>query len=212
MEILSIQVGVPSEYGDDAATDPQDRRWFTGFYKTPITGPVEVQALGLVGDGQADPRFHGGPDKAVLAYSADHYPAWRDELGIPEMTSGAFGENLTITGLTEHNVCIGDVYQVGEVIFQVTQPRQPCWKLARRWKWPELPKIVIRTNRCGWYFRVLQPGIITAPTPIILTERPAAEWTIVRANSVMYAKERSLERAVLADLPWLSDEWRRDLQ
>jgi len=153
--LCSIQVAVPRSYGREDAADEHDQPWTTGFYKTPVEGSVFVATMNLAGDGQADLKNHGGADKAVLAYSADHYPQWRDELRIPEMPHGAFGENLTISGLSEKSVCIGDIFRIGKVTFQVSQPRQPCWKLARRWRMHELVRFVVHNGRSGWYLRVL---------------------------------------------------------
>src|ERR1700746_2504362 len=136
--LYSIQLGTPKNYGLENAIDPHDLPWTTGFFKTPVEGPVFAGSTNLSGDGQADLKNHGGIDKAVLAYSADHYPKWRDELWIPDMPCGAFGENLTIAGWGEESVCIGDIFRIGPVIFEVSQPRQPCWKLARRWRRHEL--------------------------------------------------------------------------
>ena len=112
--LLSIHVGRPAEQGTERAADPLDRPWTSGFFKTPVAGPVFLGTTNLDGDGQADLVNHGGPDKAVCAYSADHYDAWRRELGLTEMPFGAYGENFTIGGLDEAGVCIGDVWRVGE--------------------------------------------------------------------------------------------------
>ena len=211
-QLLSIQVGTPTEYGSDAATDPLDQRWLTSFFKQPVTGPVRVLPDRIEGNEQADCRFHGDADKALLAYSADHYPLWQDELTIPEMPGGGFGENLTITGQTEKEVCIGDRYTIGNVILEVTQPRQPCWKLARRWRLPDLPKRVIRHSRTGWYLRVIQPGIIAPGQEVVLLSRPHDDWTIARANQVFYTKGGPTEeRRQLAMLPELADAWREEL-
>ncbi len=211
-KLLSIQVGTPTEYGSDAATDPHDQRWLTSFFKQPVTGPIRVLSDRIEGNEQADLRFHGDADKALLAYSADHYPLWQDELTLPEMTGGGFGENLTITGQTEQTVCIGDRYAVNDVILEVTQPRQPCWKLARRWRLPDLPKRVIRTSRTGWYLRAIQPGTIEAGQEVTLLSRPHPEWTITRANQVYYTKGGPPEeRRQLAMLPELADAWREEL-
>src|ERR1700685_2382089 len=139
----SIQVGLPKNYGLEHASDPHDKPWTTGFFKAPVDGPVFVGRTNLEGDAQADLINHGGVDKAVLAYSADHYPKWRRELELPDMPSGAFGENLTIAGLSEESVCIGDTLRIGAVSFEVSQPRQPCWKLARRWRMHQLTGFVV---------------------------------------------------------------------
>lgn len=116
----SIQVSLPRQYGQEEVADPMDRPWTTGFFKEPVAGAVRLRATNLEGDGQADLDHLGGPDKAVLAYSAEHYPDWRQSLGKPSLPFGAFGENLTVSGLAEAGVCIGDTWQVGdEVVLQV---------------------------------------------------------------------------------------------
>src|SRR5229473_2696269 len=184
--LYSTQLGTPKNYGHEGAVDPHDLPWTTGFFKAPVEGPVFAGTTNLVGDGQADLVNHGGIDKAVLAYSADHYPKWRDELRLPDMPQGAFGENLTIAGLQEESVFIGDVFRIGKVIFEVSQPRQPCWKLARRWRMHELTGTVVRNGRSGWYLRVLEEGWIEAKTPVELIERPNPEWSIAHANQILH--------------------------
>ena len=209
--ILSVQVSPPKEFGG-AGSDPMERPWRTGFFKQPVTGLVHVGRTNLSGDGQADLVNHGGVDKAVCVYSADHYPAWREELERDDFPYGAFGENLTIGGLTENEVCIGDVFAVGQVRFQISQPRVPCWKLARRWRIKDLPARVLRTGRTGWYFRVLAEGNIQAGDTIERIERSTPEWTVTRANEVMHEQKHDREAAAaLAALPTLSQSWRETL-
>jgi len=211
-QLLSIQVATPSEFGNDGAADPMDQRWLTSFYKQRVTGPVRVLSDRIEGNEQADLRFHGGADKALLAYSAEHYPLWQAELHLPEMTGGGFGENLTIAGQTEQTVCLGDRYAINDVILEVSQPRQPCWKLARRWRVSDLPKRVIRTSRSGWYFRVIQPGEIEAGQTVTLLTRPHPTWPLTRVSQVFYTKGgHTAERQELADVPELADAWREEL-
>ncbi len=211
--LISIQVAMPQEYGFEDAIDPHDRPWKTGFFKTPIKGPVFVGAINLAGDGQADLINHGGVDKAVLAYSAEHYPKWRSELRMPDMPYGAFGENLTISGMQEGTVCIGDIFRIGTVTFEVSQPRQPCWKLARRWRMHELTGIVVRNGRSGWYLRVLEEGWIDANMGIILIERRNPEWSIARANEILHHHQRDLPLTLaLAGVPGLAGAWVEELQ
>ena len=128
--LVSIQIGLPKSLGREDAIETHDKPWTTGFFKTPAAAPIFVGRTNLTGDGQADLKHHGGVDKAALAYSADHYPKSREFLSLLDMPHGAFGENLTIAGLCEQTVHIGDIFRIGPVVFEVSQPRQPCWKLA----------------------------------------------------------------------------------
>ncbi|HUA01675.1 MAG TPA: MOSC domain-containing protein [Candidatus Aquilonibacter sp.] len=209
----SIQVGTPKNYGSDEAADAHDKPWTTGFFKTRVAGPIYAGATNLRGDGQADLKHHGGVDKAVLAYSADHYPKWREELRIPQMPHGAFGENLTIVSLNEESVCVGDIFGVGPVTFEVSQPRQPCWKLARRWRMHELVRIVVQNGRTGWYLRVLEEGWIEPGMPVVLTERPNPNWTIARANRILHHEKTDLDLTLeLADVPRLANAWVEELR
>jgi MOSC domain-containing protein YiiM len=211
--LYSVQIGAPKSYGFEDAADTHDKPWTTGFFKAQIEGPVFVGTTNLAGDGQADLKNHGGIDKAVLAYSADHYPKWRDELRMPDMPFGAFGENLTIVGLSEESVYIGDIFRIGEVIFEVSQPRQPCWKLARRWRMHELTGLVVRNGRSGWYLRVLEQGWIEAPMPLALMERPNPAWSIARANEILHHRRTDLPLTLeLANVPRLADSWVEELR
>lgn len=210
--LCSIQMGTPRNYGSEGALDPHDQPWTTGFFKTPVEGPVFAGATNLVGDRQADLENHGGVDKAVLAYSADHYPAWREQLLMPDLGFGAFGENLSIAGLSEESVCIGDVFRIGDVVFEVSQPRQPCWKLARRWRMHELTALVVRNGRSGWYLRVLDEGWIEARMPVELMDRPNPEWSIARANQILHHRRTDLRLTLaLAGVPKLADSWVEEL-
>jgi MOSC domain-containing protein YiiM len=211
--LISVQVGLPWKYGSDQADDAHNKAWTSGIYKSGVQGPVHVGTTNIRGDGQADLKHHGGVDKAVLAYSADHYPEWRERLCLPDMPHGGFGENLTIAGSSEDAVCIGDVCRIGEVIFEVSQPRQPCWKLAQRWRMHELLGMVVRKGWAGWYLRVKKEGLIEAGMPVELIDRPNPEWTIARANQILHHCPGDLELAVaLAGVPRLADAWVRELR
>jgi MOSC domain-containing protein YiiM len=208
----SIQVALPGAYGDPGSNDPMKTQWVTGFYKKPIDGEVQVDRLGLRGDGVADTRNHGGLDKAILGYSAAHYSFWKSILGTTELNPGAFGENLTIVGQTEASVCIGDRYRIGSCELQISQPRQPCWKLGRRHENKMLPKWVTQTGFGGWYYRVLQTGSITAGETIHLLERRYPQWTVARANDVLYGRELdSTSMTELFMIPELSESWKSSL-
>lgn len=204
--ILSIQVGLPAEHGADTISN---KTWESGIFKFPVTGRVWLDELNLAGDGQQDLNNHGGPYRAVLGYGAVHYPVWRDELARADLPYGAFGENLTLSDLTEETVCLGDVYAVGETRLQVAQPRQPCWKLARRWGIKDLTARVEARGWGGWYHRVLQTGYIEAGDTYELLERPYPAYPISRLNALLRGREVNVEAfAELAGIAELSPGWR----
>jgi MOSC domain-containing protein YiiM len=218
--LISVQVGAPREHDNPAASAPNERAWTTGFYKSAVDGPVQVRRTKLVGDGQADLVHHGGADKAVCVYSLDHYGSWRDVFagaGVAfdpptGLAPGAFGENFSVSGWRETDVCVGDVWRIGDAVFQVSQPRQPCWKLARRWNIKTLAAQVIETGKTGWYLRVLEEGIVAAGMEIALVERLYPEWTVERANWVMHkAKEDCDASRNLSAVASLSASWRDEL-
>lgn len=210
-KLVSVQAGLPRACLGNRSGDTA-KPWTTGIIKSHVDGPVWLGLLNLQGDGQADLVHHGGTNKAVCAYSADHFPFWRRELGGVDVQGGAFGENFTISGLTERDVCIGDVWQVGEARLQVSQPRQPCWKLTRRWNIKDLALRVQQSGCTGWYFRVLKEGFVAGGSPMALVERMYPEWTIERANHVMHHDKAKLaEAARLAAVSLLSPNWRESL-
>lgn len=194
--LASVQVGTPRLHGPEVGLPrPLERRWLTAFFKEPIEGPVRLTRTHLEGDRVADRRGHGGPDMAVLAYAAEHYPLWRAELGIEEMGPGGFGENFTVTGQDELTVFIGDVFRVGGAVVQVSQPRGPCYKISYRWKRPDLLGRCEANGRHGWYLRVLEEGAVEAGDAIELLERPNPDWSVRRATDVYRARRRDRETA-----------------
>lgn len=208
-KIDSVQIGQPITEGDPYDEDPLKRRWTTAFYKHPIVGRVAVGTLGLAGDGVADRKHHGGADKAVLAYAAAHYLYWRRALDRADLPHGAFGENLTVQGIDETGVCLGDRWQIGDAILEVSQPRQPCWKISRRWQIKTLTKQVTQTGYTGWYLRVIRPAEIAAGDEILLTERPHAEWCVQRANDILFGRLADrIATMELMELPELADAWK----
>ena len=201
--LLSIQVGLPR------TIQSPDRSWTSGIFKTAVSGPIILGETNLFGDGQADLENHGGPDRAALAYAADHYEVWNAELGRNDLPFGWFGENLTISGLDERSVCIGDVYSIASARVQVSQPRQPCWKLARRTGLNDLPARVVETVRGGWYLRVLEPGTIESGASVVLLDRPQPDWPVARAFEIaLRHREDRAANLALSRLPELSTGWR----
>ncbi len=211
--IRSIQVGRPRSFGAADAEDPDHRPWISAIVKERVEGRRWVGRTNIEGDRQADLKHHGGPDKAVLAYAALHDPAWKRELPGVDLPAGAFGENLTVAGLTERDVAIGDVWTAGTVTFQVSQPRQPCWKLARRLGVPDMVVRVQDSLRTGWYFRVLDEGEIRAGVELVLESRPHPRWSVAEAARVMFRHRGASDAALeLAELPALSTSWKRTLR
>lgn len=211
MKLFSLQVGTPKKFGHEDATDLMDKEWTSGIFKEPIEGPVFAKQTGLVGDGQADLKNHGGPDKAINAYPREHFVYWKEQLGL-ECLPGAFGENFTTQGLLETDAFIGDVFKIGEIIVQVTQPRQPCWKLARKWRVKNLAALVQKTGYTGWYFRVLNEGKVVAPDEFELLERPHPEWSVAKANNIMHNMKTDWDASLqLGSCPALSKSWASSL-
>ena len=210
--IASIQLGSVITEGDPETRDALTRQWTTGFYKQCSRGPVEVQALGIVGDAVADTRNHGGLDKAILCYANSHYVDWKSEHPELNLSPGALGENLTINGADEARVCIGDRYRVGDCELEVSQPRQPCWKIARRWGVKTLTKEVAQTGRTGWYVRVIQEGTLDTGDTFELMDRPHGDWTVSRANDVLFGREVDRMAVIeLMNLEKLADAWKKDI-
>lgn len=207
--VVSVQVGLPTRYGREGAKHPMDRPWSSAIAKQPVGEPVWAGRYNLSGDAQADLEAHGGPEKAILAYSAEHYPAWREELGRPDFPHGAFGENLTISELTEEDVCIGDVFEIGEAHVQVSQPRVPCFKLAYRWRIKDLTARVERSRRPGWYLRVLGEGWIAPGDAVTRVENPYPQWTVRETIDVEARRREDPGRAAeLAECHLLNPAWR----
>ena len=170
----------------------------SGFVKTVVHGPVMVRPLGIDGDQQVDLRVHGGPDKAVYAYAVRHYPEWRVQF--PQhaglLVPGGLGENLSVDACDETQVCINDIVSVGSVTLQVTQPRQPCFKFALRFDDVAMPRAMIHNGFSGWYYRVLEPGMLAAGAEIRLVERLNPAWPIERVNrQIIQRRGTAMERA-----------------
>lgn len=174
MKILSIQVGRPR------TVVHQGREVRTAIFKEPVLLPVRLGRLGLDGDRQADPRVHGGPDKAVYAYDFGGYAHFREILG-RELPNGWLGENLTVEGMPESEVRLGDVYRAGESLLQVTTPRSPCFKLAMRMEMPRFPAMFLDSGRTSFYLRVLEEGVLAAGDGIELVSRDPASPTVLDA-------------------------------
>jgi MOSC domain-containing protein YiiM len=203
MKIVSVNVGTPRE------VRWKGRSVLTGIFKEPVEGAVKVRALNLDGDGQADLTVHGGRDKAVYAYGSEHYDYWRNDLPEMNLPFGMFGENLTTEGLFEDAVNIGDRLRIGSVLFEVTQPRMPCYKLGLRFGSDDIIKKFLQSERSGIYFAVLEEGEIKVGDAIELVSRDENQIT-VRDITRLYTTERGnlelLRRAIKVEA--LPESWR----
>ena len=205
MEIVSVNTGAPREIewrGDVVQTS---------IFKEPVVGPVAVRRLNLDGDEQSDLSVHGGPNKAVYAYHAEHYEFWRNELPEAELGWGSFGENLTIAGLPrEDGIFIGDRLRAGSVLFAVTQPRLPCFKLSARFGRADMVKRFLASGRTGFYFSVVEEGVLATGDEVEFVSRDPGRVSVADVTR-LYAHDRrdfeTMRRA--AALEALPEDWRR---
>jgi MOSC domain-containing protein YiiM len=183
----------------------------SGIDKAPVIGRVFVGREGLTDDAQGDRKHHGGPEKALHHYAYEHYAHWRDTIGLRDVLRkpGAFGENLTTTGLTEHDVAVGDTFRVGKALIQVSQGRQPCWKLNIRFDVADMALQVQRSGLTGWYYRVIEEGLIERGDELQIVDRPAPDWTVRRLWRALYVDTLNLEElSRLCELAYLPERWR----
>ena len=184
MRIISLNVGLPS------AQLYEGRKVITGGAKKSVPR-AELRFENFDGDRQADRVNHGGFEKAVCVYPFDHYPYWNRQLG-RELKPGAFSENLTVSGAIETEVCVGDVFRIGEAMVQVSQPRMPCTKLAGKNESKMLPKLIADTGYTGFYMRVLSEGLVTADDGLTLVRAHPERITIAEVNSIIYEKSNNV--------------------
>lgn len=203
MKLLSVNVSQPKEVSYNG------ERIKTGIFKEPVPGRTMMRRLNIDGDGQGDLSVHGGIHKAVYVYPVEHYDYWKRELGREDLTYGKFGENLTVEGLLEEAVHIGDVFQIGEASIEVSQPRVPCFKLGIKMGNPRIVKPFLESKRVGFYVRVLEEGEVGAGDTIERTKVGEGQMTvkeIVHLRHFDNANATAAEKA--ASLPALTPSWR----
>jgi MOSC domain-containing protein YiiM len=203
MKIISVNVGLPRE------VLWKGRTVTTGIFKEPVEGHIMVRKLNLDGDRQADLSVHGGPDKAVYAYPAEHYDYWRGELPDMNLPWGMFGENLTTEGLLEDKVNVGDRFQIGSAVLMVTQPRMPCYKLVLKFGRDDIVKRFLRSRRTGFYFSVIEEGKVGASDAIEFVSRDENKVTVADITRLYVGERNNLEmlhRAVHVNA--LPEGWR----
>lgn len=203
--IDAVLTGKARIFGDKGET--------SAIAKSPVPGALHIGLLGIAGDEQADLSVHGGPDKAIHHYPRDHYAFWAAALdghallGAP----GAFGENISTEGLTESAACLGDRYRLGTALVEISQGRQPCWKLGHRFGIASVPATVVKTRRSGWYYRVIEEGAVAAGDTLDLVDRPLPEWSVERIFALLIGGVGKREPAALralAGIEQLAATWR----
>jgi ferredoxin-NADP reductase/MOSC domain-containing protein YiiM len=201
--LLSVNVGVPRDVEWEGKTVR------TAIWKEPVDGPVMVRHINIDGDDQADRAAHGGEHRAVFVYQIESYQYWEQELDRDDFAYGQFGENLTIEGLTDDEVCIGDRYRIGGAVFEVTQPRVTCFRVGVRMQEPTMPSLLVAHHRPGFYFRVLEEGKVAAGDEIIRMKVGEQQLSVADTDGLLYLPKRSrrdLERALR--IPALSEGWK----
>ncbi|WP_298922562.1 MOSC domain-containing protein [uncultured Roseobacter sp.] len=183
----------------------------SAIQKEKVTGSQNITRTGFSGDEQADLMVHGGAEKAIHHYASDHYDAWQSEGHMAADTCpAAFGENISTRGLTEDNLCIGDILTLGTATVQISQGRQPCWKLGLHTGNEKMPYLFQKTGRTGWYYRVLEPGIAAPGDLISLLERRHTDWSVRRVTQARLTRRISPQEAeILANTKDLAQGWRK---
>ena len=205
--LVSVNVGMPKDVPWHGKTV------HTGVWKTPVEGPVMVRRLNIDGDGQGDLAGHGGEQRAVMVYQTESYEYWQGYLGRDDLQPGEFGENFTVSGLSDRDVCIGDRYRIGEAEFEVTQPRVTCFRVGMRLGVPEMPNLLVSQHRPGFYFRVITEGLVRAGEDIVLTRRGRHELTVADVDALLYLPDRDMDLLrKIVEVPALSPGWQQSFR
>jgi ferredoxin-NADP reductase/MOSC domain-containing protein YiiM/ferredoxin len=204
---VAVNVGMPRNVAW------RGRTVHTGVWKRPVEGPQMVRTLNLDGDGQGDVAGHGGPHRAVLVYQLGSYEYWRRQLGREDFEYGQFGENFTVEGLPDDEVCIGDRYQIGTALFEVSQPRVTCYRVGLRLGEPQLPAMLVAHRRPGFYLRVLREGVVQAGDPIVRVRADPERMTVAGVDALLYLPGHDRDDVARAlRIPALSPGWRGSFQ
>ena len=205
--LVSVNVGMPKD------VRWQGRTVFTGVFKDPVTGPRRVRKLNVDGDGQGDLAGHGGEQRAVFVYQTDSYRYWERELKRDDFVHGQFGENFTVQGLSDDEVCIGDRYQIGTAVFEVSQPRVTCYRVGIRMNDPRIPALLVSHHRPGFYFRVLEEGEVQSGDEILKVASGPEQMTVAEVSALLYLPSHPRQQLLRAlRIPALSVGWQASLQ
>src|SRR4029434_6992298 len=206
-QLLSVNVGLPREI------EWKGKTVRTAVWKDAVRGRRKIRRLNIDGDGQGDLQGHGGEHRAVLVYQIDSYRYWERQLGRKDFVFGQFGENFTVDGLSDDEVCIGDHYRIGDAVFEVTQPRVTCYRVGIRMNEPRMPALLTSSGRPGFYFRVLQEGEVGAGDEIVKVGEATERMTVAEINALLYSSDHArdrLERALRIEA--LSRGWRASFE
>jgi len=205
--LVSVNVGMPKR------VPWRDNVVYTGIWKTPVDGPVMVRRLNIDGDGQGDLAGHGGEQRAVMVYQTESYEFWKSYLNRDDLAPGNFGENFTVTGLADDDVCIGDRYRIGDAEFEVTQPRVTCFRVGMRLNEPAMPNLLVSQHRPGFYFRVVTEGHVRAGDDIVRTRRGRHELSVADVDALLYLPNRNIEQLrKIVDVSALSPGWQQSFK
>ena len=185
--LLSVNVGRPRDI------EWKNRLVHTGIWKAPVAGPVMARRLNLDGDGQGDLAGHGGEQRAVMVYQVPSYEHWRHHLGRTDLTFGIFGENFTVAGLPDDEVCIGDRYAIGDAQFEVTQPRTTCYRVGVRLGEPQMAALLVFHHRPGFYLRVVREGLVRAGDDIVKIAPGSEQISVASTDGLLYLPDGNID-------------------
>src|SRR3954469_14643938 len=205
--LVSVNVGLPKD------VSWRGRTVFTGVFKEPVTGPRRVRKDNVEGDGQGDLAGHGGEQRAVFVCQMDSYRHWERELGRDDFVAGQFGENFTVEGLGDDEVCVGDRYRIGTALFEVSQPRVTCYRVGIRLDDPRIPALLVSHHRPGFYFRVLEEGDVQAGDEIAKVTSGPEEMSVAEVDGLLYLPGHQRQQLIRAlRIPALSPGWQGSFQ
>ncbi|MBI9051010.1 MAG: MOSC domain-containing protein [Anaerolineaceae bacterium] len=207
IKLVGVQLATPITYVEE-----DQSTWTSSLVKKPVCHDVYLRTSHLAGNEQADLNHHGGKDKTLFAFPLEHICFWRDEVSLPDLPFGGLGENLTVMGVSEMDICIGDRFQLGEAFVEVSQPRLPCWKIGRCWGVHDLGKRMEEAGHSGWYFRTISEGSFSLADDLILTQRSQPDWTIAEVFRIITHPLANTERAkALLEVPEAAESMKTSL-
>ena len=207
IKLVGVQLATPITYVDEDQTT-----WTSSLVKKPVCHPVYLRRSHLAGNEQADSKHHGGEDKTLFAMPLEHICHWRTTFSMPDLPFGGLGENLTTWGVEERDVCIGDRFQLGEAVVEISQPRLPCWKIGRCWGNPEFGAKLEEAGHSGWYFRTIQEGSFSLADDLVLLQRVQPDWTVAEVfHIITHPLENQQRAAELLQVPEVAAKLKENL-